>query len=437
MNSSTPRQPVSRRSVYSWAMYDWANSAYSTILITILVSWMQEDVFPDDTGIMVYGWGIGVTMLLSAVLLPVLGAIADAHASKHRWMTGTAFTGSASLLVMAVIPAQQPWVIAALFFTTNLCFEVSFAFSNGFLPELADEENMGRVSSLGYALGYLGGGLMLLLGILLLLFGDRVGLPADLAVRKRVVLALTGLWWALFTIPAALYLRDQGNAVHQSRSAAEAARRGLKEVITTLRSVRHYRTLAVFLLAFLMYNDGVQTMISQASVFAIKVLNMDAAELGQVILMIQFIALPAAVVVGRLGDRYGQKKTLLGCLIVWTLISISGWFITTRSQFWMMAVVAALVMGGTQTVSRAIMGLMTPQRHAAEFFGFFGLSGRATSMLGPVFFSTILYTTGSPHLAIASLVVFFVGGLAVVLPVDIQHGMQQAQRDSKHQPLSD
>jgi UMF1 family MFS transporter len=166
-------------------------------------------------------------------------------------------------------------------------------------------------------------------------------------------------------------------------------------------------------------------------VFAIQVLEMEAAELGQVILMIQFIALPSAFVVGWIGDRYGQKRTLVVCLVVWTLLSISAWFITTKAHFWVMATIAALVMGGTQTVSRAMMGLMTPKNHTAEFFGFFGLSGRMTSMLGPVFFSTILASTGSPHLAITSLVIFFVLGLAILLPVDVNRGRQQAHHDSK------
>ena len=412
-------------------MYDWANSAYSTILITVLVSYLQDDVYPGNAGIIVYGWGIGITMFVSALLLPVLGAVADAHANKRQWLLGMAFSGSAFLVAMSIVPSDRPWLIAALFLLTCLCFEVSFGFYNGFLPELADEENMGRVSALGYALGYLGGGLMLLLGIVILMQGESLGLSADIVVRKRIVLGLTGIWWAVFTIPAAVFLKDQSRPHRESQSFLDAAQHGIGEVLTTLRNVRNYRILAMFLLAFLFYNDGVQTMISQASVFAIQVLEMEAAELGQVILMIQFIALPAAFVVGWLGDRYGQKKTLVGCLIVWTLLSFSAYFITTRSQFWFMAIFAALVMGGTQTVSRAIMGLMTPEKHTAEFFGFFGLSGRMTSMLGPIFFSTILATTGSPHLAITSLVVFFVVGLLIVLPVDIRAGRAQAHRDTK------
>ncbi len=314
---------------------------------------------------------------------------------------------------------------------TSLCFEISFGVYNSFLPELADDKHMGRVSALGYAMGYLGGGIMLLLGIFILLKGEDIGLSADVVVRKRIVLGLTGLWWAVFTVPAALYLRGRSVPTKTSDSFANAARHGLGQVLKTLRNVRKYRSLAVFLLAFLLYNDGVQTMISQASVFAIQVLEMQAAELGQVILMIQFVALPAAILVGWLGDRYGQKRTLLVCLVVWTVISVSAYFITTKNQFWVMAVFAALVMGGTQTVSRAIMGLMTPQRHAAEFFGFFGLSGRATSMLGPIFFSTILASTGNPHLAITSLVVFFVFGLGILLPVNVARGQDEAIRQAK------
>lgn len=425
-------ESVTRREVFAWAMYDWANSAYSTILITILVSYLQEDAFPGKAGIVLYGWGIGLTMLISAVLLPVLGAIADAHANKRQWLIGTAVGGAVCLILMGLIPTNQTWLIAAMFLLTNLCFEVSFCFYNGFLPELTDEEHMGRVSALGYALGYLGGGLMLLLAILILVKGEAIGLPPDVVVRKRIVLALTGVWWAVFTLPIVLVLHDRTSPVPRSQSLVETSRHAIHEVLTTLRNVKNYRILALFLLAFLMYNDGVQTMISQASVFAIQVLEMQAAELGQVILMIQFIALPAAFAVGWLGDRYGQKITLIGCLIVWTVIAVTAYFITTRLQFWLMAAFAAMVMGGTQTVSRAIMGLMTPRRHSAEFFGFFGLSGRATSMLGPIFFSTILAGTGNPHLAITSLVIFFAGGLFLMLLVDVAQGQAAALRENKN-----
>lgn len=417
-------------------MYDWANSAYSTILITVLVSYLQDDVFLGKAGIVIYGWGIGGTMLLSAILLPILGSVADAHASKRRWLIGTAFGGSLSLFLLSVIPPDQSWLVALLFILTNLCFEVSFGFYNGFLPELTDEEHMGRVSAFGYALGYLGGGLMLLLGILILMKGESIGFPSEIVSRKRVVIGMTGLWWAVFTIPIIVFLHDKSSAIHKPESFLDAAGHGLHEVTTTLRHVRNFRVLAIFLVAFLMYNDGVQTMISQASVFAIQVLEMGAAELAQVILMIQFIALPAAIIVGWISDRFGQMKTLLTCLVIWTLISLCAYFVTTRTQFWIMAAVAALVMGGTQTVSRAIMGLMTPKQHTAEFFGFFGLSGRATSMLGPILFSTILAGTRSPHLAITSLVVFFVVGLAIVMSVDVSQGQKQAQRTSKSDATS-
>lgn len=415
------------RELFAWAMYDWANSAYSTLLITVLVSYIQDDVLPGRWGIVLYGYGIGFTMLLSAILLPVLGAMADANASKRRWLMATAFPGAAALALMYFTSPDNPWLVAALFVAVNLGFELSFGFYNGFLPEIASEENMGRVSAWGYALGYLGGGLMLVVALVILIKGDALGLPEDIVFRKRLSLGLTGLWWGLFTIPTVAILRDKRKPRREPERFTHAARTAVREVLTTVRHIRHYRTLAIFLLGFLIYNDGVQTMWSQASVFAIQVLKMEATELGLMILMVQFIALPGALLVGWMADKFGQKLILLCTLLVWISLLIAAFFITTKPQFWVMAVFAALVLGGTQAVSRAIMGLMTPKARSAEFFGFFSLSGRATSMLGPVFFSSILALTGSPHWAIVSLLFFFAVGFLVVLPVDVQKGQDEAR----------
>jgi len=423
------------RDIFAWAMYDWANSAYTTLLITVLVSYLQDDVLPGRWGIILYGWGIGATMLVSAFLLPILGAMADANASKRRWLAATAFPGATALALMYFTTPSSPWLFAGLFIVINLCFELSFGFYNGFLPEIANDENMGRVSAWGYALGYLGGGLMLVVALVILLKGDLFGLPEDIVFRKRLSLGLTGLWWGVFTIPTVLMLRDKGQPPREPERFVDAAKSATKQVLTTLRHIRSYRTLALFLLGFLIYNDGVQTMWSHASVFAIQVLSMEAGELAQMILMVQFIALPGALLVGWLADRLGQKLILMGTLLVWIGLLIAAFFITTKSQFWVMAVFGALVLGGTQAVSRAIMGLMTPKARSAEFFGFYSLSGRATSMLGPVFFSSILAATGSPHWAIMSLLIFFVVGLVVILPVNVERGQEEARQANEQDAL--
>ncbi|MHB1037564.1 MAG: MFS transporter [Pirellulales bacterium] len=422
-----------RRKVFAWAMYDWANSAYSTLSITVLVSYMQGAVLPGGWGILIWGWGIGLTELVVAILSPILGAVADARATKRHWMAGTALTGAVASMLMFFATPERPWLLVVLFLIANLGMELSLCFYNGFLPEIATEENMGRVSAAGYALGYLGGGLALLIFILLYSVGDKLGLPTPKQdasqLLPRLGLLIMGVWWGVFTLPAIFVLRDEDRPSAEPQRFLAAARKAFGEVGHTLRNVRAYRVLALFLLGFLLYNDGVQTVISQASVFASKVLEMNSGELAQVILMIQFIALPGATVVGWMADRVGQKPTLMACLAVWVVLLVAAFFVTTKLQFWLLAAMVALVLGGTQSVSRSIMALMTPRARTAEFFGFFNLSGKATSVFGPILFSSILAGTGSAHWAIVSLLVFFVVGWAITAGLDIAQGQRQALRE--------
>jgi len=429
--SPVARGKGTKREIFAWAMYDWSSSAYSTISITILVSYIKDDVFPGDLGTIVWGWGLGGTMLVAAVLSPILGALADTHASKRRWLAGTSLTGATASYLMFFATPDHPWVFLALFLAASLGFEMSLGFYNGFLPEIADEESMDRVSAYGFALGYIGGGLALLIVILLFNFDPQMGfeesaLALEAQTIKRMGLALMGLWWGVFTIPTLLILKDKNPPAREPEPFHLAAGRAFREVRSTIKHVRAYRVLAIFLVGFLFYNEGVQTMISQSSVFAIEVLSMKPGELAMVVLMIQFIAFPGSILIGRLATRLGQKPTILGCIALWILLLILAFYVTERWQFWAMAAAAALVLGGTQSVSRSIMGLMTPPHKTAEFFGFFNLSGKAVSVFGPVVFSTTLVLSGSPHWAILSLLSFFVVGLLITLRLNIRLGREQA-----------
>jgi len=204
------------------------------------------------------------------------------------------------------------------------------------------------------------------------------------------------------------------------------AREAIGEVRNTLRHIRAYRTLAFFLLGFLFYNDGIQTVLSQASTFAIDELQMGTEELTQLILMIQFVAFPGAMAVGWLARRIGRKTTLMLCLACWVVLLVDAYFVRTRTHFWGLGFFLALVMGGTQSVSRAIMGVMTPAKHTAEFFGFFNFSGKATSFLGTFTFGAILHAYGSARMAIVSLLIFFLIGWAVAATVDVNRGRREA-----------
>lgn len=426
-----------RGEVFAWALYDWANSAYSTISITLLAFYLQKVVFPGpletvegvtlDTnwGPVIYAWGIALSMLVAAVLSPIVGAMADANSNKRRWLAVTALGGSASAILLAVVPPERSWLVVLFFFTTSLLFELSLGFYNGFLPEIADEQSMDVVSAWGYGLGYVGGALPLILSLVVL------NAMADKAMGLRVGLLIMGCWWGVFSLPALFMLRDRGGrgGAGEKLALVKAARVALREVGHTLGHLRDYRMLVLFLVGFLLYNDGVQTVLSQSSTFAIQALRFNETELIQVILMIQFIALPGAMLVGHLSKRLGQKSVLMGCLGAWVGLLMAAYFVHEKWQFWALGAGVALVMGGTQSVSRAIMGMMTPRDRSAEFFGFFNLSGKATSFLGTFMFGLIIWMTGSARLAIVSILVFFIIGWTIVARINVAEGRRQAMKN--------
>ncbi|MEA1950266.1 MAG: MFS transporter, partial [Planctomycetota bacterium] len=317
--------------------------------------------------------------------------------------------------------------VVGLFVLTCFFFEISLGFYNGFLPEIADENSMNRVSAWGYALGYLGGTLALLLALAVKIMGPDWGL-VEVSTQLRVGIFILGAWWGLFTLPTLWVLRDKGRdeVADESLPFGKAMRRAMGRTVDTIRHLRRYQMLAIFLAGFLLYNDGIQTVISQASVVADKVIGFEMQELIYLILMIQLVAMPGAMFVGFLADRLGQKRTLMGCLAIWVCLVVCAYFVTTKLEFWALGVVLALVLGGTQSVSRAMMGMMTPKTRTAEFFGFFNLSGKATSFMGAFLFGLITWLTGNMRLSMLSLLVFFIVGWAIVSFVNVERGRQQA-----------
>lgn len=436
MGESEPN-PIWRRDVLAWCCYDWANSGYTTLLITVFVVYLQRFVFGadswGDTGAIVWAWGVSASMLVGAVLSPILGALADAHSSKRFWLSLTAMAGGAACIALALVPPQSVWVATSCFLVANICLELSLTVYNGFLPEIANDDEMNRVSAAGMGWGYFGGGLALLIAMLLLSKGELVGL-GEMQERLRWCIALTGVWWGVFSLPTVLLLRDQSHgATSAEPSYPQSVKLALGEAIETLHQIRRYGPLALFLVAFLFFNDGVQTVISQSSTFALEEIHFTESELVGVILMVQFLAVPGAIVVGWLADRFGQKETLIGCLFVWIGLLVSAWFIRSKAAYWLMAVGVAMVLGGTQAISRAVMGVLTPKRHAAKFFGFFNLSGKATSFMGTFVFGLTIAMTGNSRIAVVVLIVFFVVGLAVLLRVKLPKNEQN--RASENRPM--
>ncbi|HOM16384.1 MAG TPA: MFS transporter [Thermoguttaceae bacterium] len=419
-----------RGEVFAWVLYDWANSAYSTILITILYQYLTTQVFEAENwwGSTLYAWCIGTSMMTAAVLSPPLGALADLNCSKRRWLALTALGGAGGGVLLALLPTHWAVPILVLFTLVSLCFELSLGIYNAFLPEITTEQTVNRVSAWGFGAGYIGGALALILALLIEVLGKRWGW-GDEAFRLRMGILLMALWWGGFSLPTLLLLRDRGQPTHRQRFL-QAARSAMQEIGHTLQNIRRYRMLAFFLIGFLFYNEGVQTVLNQASTFATKELEFTTGELVLVILMIQFLALPGSLLVGWLADRWGQKPTIIGCIVVWVVLLSSAWFIHAKWQFWILGGAAAMVMGGTQSVSRALMGVLTPERHTGQFFGFFNFSGKATSFMGSFVFGAILRLTGSARPAILSLLVFFLLGWAITAKVDVDEGRRQALREN-------
>jgi len=415
-----------RKEVFAWAMYDWANSAFSTLLITVVLHYLEEVVLPGRLGASIFAWGIGGAMLISAVLSPIVGAMADANRSKRRWLALTAFGGAIAAALMALLPLSQAWLIVAAFVLMTVCFELSLVPYNGFLVEIAEAEMLNRVSTWGFALGYFGGAIPLALAWLLCRWEDKVSLLVE-GGCQRAGLLLLGLWWAVFSLPAVLILRDRDAAtVRPPQPFLPVAKAAFIEVYRTLRSIRRFPALALFLLAFLFYNDGMRTVITQANTLANKELNFSLDEMCALVLTIQLVALPASLAVGRLADIWGLKPVVLGCLVVWSGLLAAATYVESKPQLWVLGMVLAGVLGGTQAVSRALMAWLTPQSRAAEYFGFYALSGKAASVLGPTQFGFVFYLTGNARWAAISILLFFLIGGCLLWHVDVAAGRRQS-----------
>jgi UMF1 family MFS transporter len=437
-NAATP-QTDDRREQLGWYFYDWANSAFSTTVVTVFLGPYLTSVAEaaaDGRGL-VYPLGIPVaagaffpymvslSVLLQVFFLPIMGAIADYTNAKKLLLAIFAYIGAFATMGFFFLQGDNYLLGGALFLVANLAFGASIVFYHAFLPEIASAERRDTVSSQGWAAGYLGGGLLLLLNLLLFNSRDALGIPTDVAVR--ICLASAGLWWAIFTIVPLLALKTR--RVRRTLPAgASMLTVGFRQLAHTFSEMRRYPQTLLFLAAYLLYNDGIQAVIALSTQFGTEELGLEQGVLIPAILMVQFVAFGGALAFGWLARRTGTKRAILISLVIWTLTVTYAYFMPAGvpAQFFLLAAVIALVLGGSQALSRSVFSLMIPKGQEAEYFSLYEIGERGTSWLAPLFFGLAYQVTGSYRIAIVSLMVFFVAGFALLTRVNIRRAAEEA-----------
>ncbi len=431
-----------RREQTGWYFYDWANSAFPTTVVTVFLGpWLTTVTkAAADGGGFVYPLGIKVhagsffpyvvslSVLAQVVTLPLLGAIADYSHRKKEMLGLFAYAGAGATLALYVVHDTNYLPGGVLFLVANVSFGASVVFNNAFLPDIASPERRNAVSSYGWALGYLGGGLLLALNLVLFSQAPALGLSVGDAVR--INLASAGAWWAVFTVIPLAVLRNR-RPERQLRPGEHYLTVGFRQLRRTLARVRLYPQTILFLVAYLLYNDGIQTVIALASQFGQEELGLPISTLTAVILMVQFVAFFGALLFNKIAEALGTKRAIMVSLVIWTatVTYAYGW-LRTGAQFFVLAAVIALVLGGSQALSRALYSLMIPKGQEAEYFSLYEVSERGTSWLGPLLFGLALQFTGSYRIAIVSLSVFFLAGLVLLARVDVHEAVREAGRSA-------
>jgi len=409
-------QSVLRRPpVVAWAFYDWANSSFATTVMAGFFPvffkqyWNAGVVATESTFRL--GVASGAASFLVAVMAPTLGAIADRSGSRLRMMMIFTVLGAASTAGLALI-GQGHWLwAAALYVLASLGFWGGIVFNDSLLLHVAEPQEYDLVSGYGYALGYLGGGLLFAVNVLMTLHPAWFGL-ADAAAAVRWSFASVGAWWFVFALPCALLVREK----HEVREAPpeEAVRQGLRELLATMHEITRYRPALWFLAAYFLYIDGVNTVIKMAVDYGLSI-GFGAADLVAALLLTQFVAFPAALAFGWLGKKIGARRGILLGLIVYAAATCYAYVIQEARDFYVLAVVIGLVQGGVQSLSRSYFGRLVPEGKSSEFYGFYNMMGKFAAVLGPLLTGVTAWLTGDSRLAILSILILFVAGGALLI----------------------
>ncbi|PWR07222.1 MFS transporter [Micromonospora sicca] len=450
--SPTLHEPPSstRRERRGWYLYDWANSAFQTTVITVFLGPFLTTVtelaagcelgadscegYVHPLGIRVaagsyYPYLISLSVFLTVFVLPVMGAIADRSMHKKRLLAIAAFTGAGATTAFAFVTGERYLLGGALFLVANISFGAAVVVYNSFLPQLGGPDERDGISSRGWAIGYLGGGLLLALNLVAVTMLSEEGNPQRTLDLARWSIVSAGVWWAAFTLVPLRWLREHPAAAAAARvGGGNVLTDGFRQLGHTLRNIKAYPLTLFFLLAFLVYNDGIQTVITLASQYGTKELRLGQSTLITTILLVQFLAFGGALALGALAGRIGAWKTVLISLVLWTGVIIAAFRLPAEAPlpFMVLGGAIGLVLGGSQALSRSLFSQLIPAGKEGEYYGFYEISDKGTSWLGPLAFGLVFQLTASYRVGLVSLLIFFVVGFALLAAVPIRRAIVAA-----------
>ena len=422
-----------KREQRAWVMYDWANSAFATTVMGAILPNYFAAYIATEGALSIWGYTVAIGSLIAALISPVLGAIADFRGSKKKFMVFFIGLGVVSTALLYLVDQPGDQLLASiLYILGTIGFAGSLVFYDSLLPHVANEEEIDQVSSRGYAMGYIGGGLLLLINVAMIFLGPSL-LPAmdEIEATKlmmRLSLSSVAIWWAVFSIPILRRVKEPARMVEESEIGQNVITVGFKRFFKALKDISKFRDLFWFLLTFFVYANGIGTIITMAVVFGTD-LGFGTTILIGTLLMVQFVAAPFSILFGKLSKKLGIKKSITLSLLIYTAVAILGYFMTEEWHFLLLGFGVAMVQGGSQALSRSLIGQLMPKSKSAEFYGFFSVSEKFNTVIGPFTMALVTDFTGNSRWGIVSLVVFFVAGIIMLRGVNIERGIGQAKEE--------
>lgn len=432
-DKNSPEEIQHRRQIRAWTMYDWANSSFATTMMAAVlpIYYATLGATGDSPAMMTSRWGFttAIAALLAAVISPILGAIADFRGSKKKFLTFFMVLGVIATAFLFIPNKPGDWLLASfIFIFANIGFAGSLVYYDALLPHVAKADEIDQVSTRGYMMGYIGGGILLAINLVMIMFLPGIIPSLGKGLMTRLSFVTVAIWWFVFTLPLLFRVKEPARRIEVGEENMRPIQASFSRLGKTFADLKKYRDLSLGLLAFWIYSNGIGTIITMATIYGKELKFSDTTLIGT-LLMVQFLAAPFAYLFGWLSKKMGLKKSIYLSLSVYSAIAIAGYFLYHEWQFWVLGAAVATVQGGSQALSRSMIGRMMPKSKSAEFYGFFSVFEKFASILGPLIFGIVSAIMNESRLSIASLIVFFGLGIYVLTRVNIERGMQVAQQE--------